>query len=177
MLYIKHGTQLRKQLHTTVLRKQNFVCVSMANAWGISSFRVIQGLLKIRVGLNPKPQAGCRKSGHLVWVMRHNDPSDAEVCSQDGYPNMASHLYHIHFAFQLTFLFPSRKMSQNYLHKYQVHSLWLLCTQRELAVSKVGSSHSSDKCSDSLQKKETTSSEHKLFHRHFQCNCVIICYL
>lgn len=53
--------------------------------------------------------------------------------------------------FQLTFVFPSMKMSQNYLHKYQVHSLLPLCTQRELAVSKVGSSHSSNRCSDSLQ--------------------------
>lgn len=99
-----------------------------------------------RAGPNLKPQAGCHKSGHLRWEMRQWSIKCKGLLSQYG----ISHLHHIHFVFHLTFIFPSRQMSQTYLRKYQVHSLWPLCTQRELAVSKAGSSHSSNRCSDSL---------------------------
>lgn len=90
-------------------------------------------------------------------MRRYKDPPDANLCPQDCYPSLASHPHPMHFVFQLPFIFPSRKSTwiiQSHLHKCQVHSLWPRCTQRELAVSRAGSSHSSSRCSDSLQNKE-----------------------
>lgn len=81
----------------------------------------------------------------------------------------------MHAVFQLPLRSPSGM--QSYLHKCQVHSLWPRCTQRELAVSKAGSSHSSSRCSDSLQNKEQPIHSINPSPRHFQCISAIICYL